>query len=36
MKIVSEVSNRQELDELKLIMEVFVVNHRIKKLADID
>jgi len=36
MKIVSEVSTRQELDELKFIMEVFVVNQRIKQLVDID
>ena len=35
MKIVSEVNTRQEFDELKAVMEVFVVNHRIKQLADI-
>ena len=33
MKIVSEVNNRAELNELKTVMEVFVVNHRIKQLA---
>jgi hypothetical protein len=34
MKIVSEINNRAELDELKSVMEIFVVNHRIKKLAE--
>jgi len=33
MKIVSEINNRAELNELKSVMEVFVVNHRIKQLA---
>jgi len=33
MKIVSEVNTRDELNELKAIMEVYVVNHRIKQLA---
>ncbi len=33
MKIVSEVKNQQELDELKIVMEIFVVNNRIKELA---
>ena len=33
MKIVSEINTRQELDEMKSIMEVFVVNTRIRKLA---
>lgn len=33
MKIVSEIGTRQEFDELKSVMEVFVVNHRIKQLA---
>lgn len=33
MKIVSEVRTRKELDELKYIMEIFVVNIGIKELA---
>jgi len=33
MKIVSEVGSQQELDELKAVMEIFVVNNRIKELA---
>ncbi len=33
MKIVSEVNSRQEFDEMKTIMEIFVVNHRIRQLA---
>jgi len=34
MKIVSEVSTRAELDDLKSVMEIFVVNQRIKQLAE--
>jgi len=34
MKIVSEISTRAELDELKSVMEIFVVNQRIKQLAE--
>lgn len=33
MKIVSEVRTQQEFDEMKTIMEVFVVNHRVHQLA---
>ena len=33
MKIVSEVKTQQELSEIKSIMEIFVVNNRIKELA---
>jgi hypothetical protein len=33
MKIVSEIGSRDELDEMKSIMEIFVVNNRIKQLA---
>jgi len=33
MKIVSEVQTQQEFDEMKAIMEIFVVNNRIRKLA---
>jgi len=34
MKIVSEVKSRQELDDMKMIMEIFVVNTRIRQLAE--
>jgi hypothetical protein len=34
MKIVSEVNTRDEFDEIKAIMEIFVVNNRIKQLAE--
>lgn len=33
MKLVSDVKTQQEFEEMKSIMEVFVVNHRIHKLA---
>ncbi len=33
MRVVTEINTRQELDEMKSIMEVFVVNHRIRELA---
>ena len=33
MKIVSEVKTQQEFDDMKSIMEIFVVNHRIKQIA---
>jgi hypothetical protein len=33
MKIVSQVNTQQEFDEMKTVMEVFVVNHRVRKLA---
>jgi len=33
MKIVSQVKTQQEFDEMKTIVEVFVVNHRIRELA---
>ncbi len=33
MKIVSEVRTQQDLDELKSVMEIFIVNNRIKELA---
>jgi hypothetical protein len=35
MKIVSEVKTQQEFDEMKSIMEVFIVNHKIHKLVNI-
>jgi len=34
MRMVSEVRTRQELDEMKSIMEIFIVNNRIKQLAE--
>ena len=34
MKIVSEISSRDELNEMKSIMEIFVVNNRLKQLAE--
>jgi hypothetical protein len=33
MKIVSEVKTQQDLDELKIVMEIFIVNNRIRELA---
>ena len=33
MKIVSEVRTQQEFDEMKSVMEIFVVSNRIKQLA---
>ncbi len=33
MKIVSEVRTQQELDEMKSVMEIFVVSNRIKIIA---
>ena len=33
MKIASEISTRQELDDLKMIMEIYVIKHRISELA---
>jgi len=34
MKIVSEIKNKQELEDMKMVMEIFVVNNRIKQLAE--
>lgn len=33
MMVVSEIRTQQEFDEIKFIMEVFVVNRRIKQIA---
>jgi hypothetical protein len=33
MKIVSEVKTQQELEDMKSIMEIFVVNNRVRQLA---
>jgi len=34
MKIVTEVSTQQELDEMKSVMEIFVISNRIRKIID--
>lgn len=34
MRIVSEVRTQQELDEMKSVMEIFVVSNRVKQLAE--
>jgi len=34
MKIVSEVRTQQELNEMKAVMEIFIVNTRIRQLAE--
>ncbi len=34
MRIVSEINNKQELEEMKIVMEIFVVNNRIKQLVE--
>ena len=34
MKIVSEVKTQQELNEIKSVMEIFIVNTRIRQLAN--
>ena len=33
MKIASEITTRQELDDMKNVMEIFVVSYRAKQLA---
>jgi hypothetical protein len=33
MRIVSEVNSQKELEEIKSVMEIFVVSFRIKQLA---
>jgi len=35
MKIATDISTRQELDEMKSAMEIFVVSNRIRQLAQI-
>ena len=35
MKIASEVKNKNELNELKSLIEIFVVNRRIHELAEL-
>ena len=34
MRIVTEVSTKQELDEMKSVMEIFVISNRIHKIID--
>ena len=34
MKIVSEVRTQQELEDMKMIMEIFVVKNRVRQLAE--
>ena len=34
MNIVSQATNQEEIDELKTVMQVFVVSVRIKQLAE--
>jgi hypothetical protein len=34
MRIVSEINNKQELEDMKIVMEIFVVNNRIRQLAE--
>jgi hypothetical protein len=33
MKIVSQIATQQEFDEMKTVMEIFIVSNRIKQLA---
>jgi len=35
MKIVSQVTTQQEFDEMKTVLEIFVVSNRIKQLANL-
>jgi len=32
MKVVTEIRNQQELEDIKSVMEIFAVNNRIKQL----
>jgi hypothetical protein len=34
MKIVTEVNTQQELDEMKSVMEIFVISNRIRQIID--
>jgi hypothetical protein len=36
MNIVTEVSTQQEFDEMKSVMEIFVISNRIRQLFDSD
>ena len=35
MRVVSDINTKQELEDMKVVMEIFVVNDRIKQLIDI-
>jgi len=35
MKIASEIGTQQELDELKSVMEVFLINTKVRQLAEL-
>lgn len=35
MKIVSELKNQQEFDEIKAVMEVFIINQRVHQLTGV-
>jgi hypothetical protein len=34
MKIVSEINSSQDLDEMKTVMEIFIVKNRVRQLAE--
>jgi hypothetical protein len=34
MRVVSDITTKQELEEMKVVMEIFVINDRIKQLID--
>jgi len=34
MRLVTEINSQQELDDMKSIMEIFVVNNRIKQILN--
>jgi len=34
MRIVTEIKNKQELEDMKIVMEIFIVNDRIRELAE--
>lgn len=35
MKIASEINNRQELNELKSVMKIFMINTKVRELAEL-
>jgi hypothetical protein len=34
MRIVSEINNKQEFEDMKIVMEIFILNDRIRELAE--
>jgi hypothetical protein len=34
MRIVTEINNKQELEDMKIVMEIFIVNNRVRELAE--